>query len=228
VLEVGSGYGEAAMLWVEDQLAASGVAPRILGLNITPEHVELARRRLGDRPRCQPHVSFAVGDAVSARLGAARFDKVIALECAFHFRTRERFFANAYEMLKPGGTLALTDFVMFPATAGRIAACRRLFSARVVDALLRPTADLLEMPMENLCTAEEYRQQLERAGFGAVRIERLYERSTLPFVAHCRRRLRAIASQNLPDTRAFCWLMRLYLWLLPTSDYLLVVARKGS
>lgn len=228
VLEVGSGYGEAAMLWVEDRLQAEGTAPRVRGLNITPEHVELANQRLRQRPSCEPYVSFAVGDAVSAALGEGRFDKVIALECAFHFRTRARFLENAYKMLKPGGTLAVTDLVLFPATAQRIQRIRRVFPPRIFESILRRVTDFLDQPMENLCTAQEYRQLLGEVGFHNIRIETLYARSTVPFIAYCRRRLRTIARQQIPDTLAFRWLMQLYLLLLPTSDYLLIVASKPT
>jgi SAM-dependent methyltransferase len=45
-------------------------------------------------------------------------DVVIALECAFHFRTRQRFFREARRVLRPGGRLVTADIIPMPAAEG--------------------------------------------------------------------------------------------------------------
>jgi SAM-dependent methyltransferase len=40
-----------------------------------------------------------------------RFDRVLAVECAFHFSSRAGFFAEAARVLAPSGILVMSDFV---------------------------------------------------------------------------------------------------------------------
>jgi ubiquinone/menaquinone biosynthesis C-methylase UbiE len=56
----------------------------------------------------------------------ASVDRVVALECAFHFSTREEFFREAFRVLRRGGAIATADLLARP---GRHALGARLFAA---------------------------------------------------------------------------------------------------
>jgi cyclopropane fatty-acyl-phospholipid synthase-like methyltransferase len=50
-------------------------------------------------------------DAANPDFAPDSFDQIISIEAAFHFNTRAQFIKNAYEILKPGGSITFTDIL---------------------------------------------------------------------------------------------------------------------
>ena len=181
VLDVGFGFGAQDVYWM------TRFAPReIVGVNITGPQVAAARRRvaaagLADR------IHLYHASATELPLPDQAFDVVVALECAFHFRTRERFFSEAHRVLRPGGRLVTADIIPRAGALDRpsLAALGWHFVATRFD-----------MPRVNAYPASEYRRRLRGAGFSQAEVASIRDRVYAPLQRALTRDRRVLARQH--------------------------------
>ena len=192
VLDVGCGLGESTMLLADRLRGDDAGESRLVGLDLTAEHIAGARARgHGDTPE------FVVASAVDLPFPAASFDRVLALECAFHFPDRTEFFAQAHRVLRPGGVLGMADVLVSPGFARTLRASDRVVPRRARDALHTLAADMLKMPTENLIDLASYLGQLRRAGFTVRSVEDISARVFPYFARHWRQAQDPVAQEKL-------------------------------
>lgn len=171
VLDVGYGFGDQDMHW-----ARRYRPERIIGLNVTASQVAIARDRvaaagLADR------VDLRLGSATAMPIESGSVDRVVALECAFHFDTREAFIREAWRVLRPGGSLAVADIIPMPMAGGRIARLQQRLSWWLV-------ASKFAIPPANVYTGPHYHALLALHGFERIHIESIRDRVYAPLHAY--------------------------------------------
>jgi cyclopropane fatty-acyl-phospholipid synthase-like methyltransferase len=163
ILDVGCGLGA-----VTSYLTRHYHPARILGINLSEKQIQHCRSRY-------PDLTFEVMDAASLRLPDGTFDRVLSVEAAFHFRTRAGFLREAHRVLKPGGSIAITDLIpSIPSAIG--------------EWMLPP-----ENRLEDL---DAYRALWRDAGFPDPRIRDVTDRCWRSYCSHLERQAAARADRG--------------------------------
>lgn len=168
VLDAGCGFGGTIAL-LNERMAGLTLA----GLNVDPR--QLARAAATVRARPGNAIAFQAGDACALPYADASFDRVLAVECIFHFPSRPAFLREARRVLKPGGALVLSDFVPAPAFAPL---CRLATLPRVARLSIFGRSDVT-------CTQAGYARLAATAGL-APPVWRDVTAQTLPTYAFLR------------------------------------------
>lgn len=171
VVDVGFGFADQDLFWMR----AYGPA-HITGLNITASQVEVARRRVAEIG-LSDRIELLEASATDMPLPSESFDKVLALESAFHFDTRARFFEEAYRVLRPGGRLVLADIIQTP---------RETRPARrfVQDFNWRMLKSKWDVPEANAVDQAGYVGKLEATGFRDVDLRSIRSDVFTPLFRH--------------------------------------------
>ncbi len=99
LLEVGCGRGGGTAFLLHH------FAPKsVVGLDISDNAIELCNKRYQD-----PRLTFTVGDAEDLPFPEASFDRVVNIESAFCYPSREAFYASVFRVLRPGGFFLYAD-----------------------------------------------------------------------------------------------------------------------
>jgi arsenite methyltransferase len=150
VLDLGSGAGFDCFLAAREV----GEKGRVIGVDMTPEMVEKARENA--RKGGYNNVEFRLGEIENLPVRDGAVDIVLS-NCVINLSTeKERVFAEAYRVLKPGGKAAISDIVLRGDLPEDIAGSLSAYAGCIAGAIRK----------------EEYLRLMEAAGFRDVQVVR--------------------------------------------------------
>jgi trans-aconitate methyltransferase len=143
VLDVGCGLGG-----ISQYLTRYYAPENITAINIDAAQLEICRRHV-------PGVQFVQMDAAKMAF-AGQFDRIISVEAAMLFSSRTEFFARAYDALKPGGYLAMSDPLAYrhpPRISGADEYAERLVTAGFCEVTAMDIGREVMLPYRQYCLA---------------------------------------------------------------------------
>jgi len=102
-LGCGCGYGCAKMMETYSP-------KRLIGIDITPEQVEISHQIHHEAFEQYPNLSFIIASAERTTLPSSSIDKIYSVEAIHHFQSIPNFAKEALRILKPGGIIVFTTF----------------------------------------------------------------------------------------------------------------------
>jgi len=140
ILDVACGLGGSTK-----RLAQTYAPEMITGINISDAQIADARA-------LAPGCTFRVMDATKLDFPDNHFDAVVCIEAACHFDTRDKFLKEAYRVLKPGGSLALSDTLFHTSPNSLLSKFGQVPSGNLIPSIA------------------DYRASLAAAGFVAIEV----------------------------------------------------------
>lgn len=156
LLDVAPGMG------TQDIYLSQNFSPSSIdGLDVTWGHIEHGRRRAREA-QLEDRVRFHHGTAIELPFPDGSFTHVLSIEGPEHFDTREKFLHEARRVLRPGGIIAMADFIVKNPP-------RNPLEKLVAEAARK----LWQVPRANVYQAAVYKRKMQEAGFEDIEIQEI-------------------------------------------------------
>ena len=169
VLDTGFGCGDQLLVWLEQFNIK-----KLAGINLSVSQTQYANEKvnatnLSQDICCQLKTGDVCCDTAWQGLDD-KFDRIIALDCIYHFEDKPSYFSQCEKHLKEDGALVVTDLLLNSPT---LKVWYKL--------ILKCICYFSHIPFKNIKTIEAYQQELQALGLQLVKNEDIGAKVLLPF-----------------------------------------------
>jgi cyclopropane fatty-acyl-phospholipid synthase-like methyltransferase len=185
ILDVGCGYGKQDFM-IYDILVSKSPRFKITALDLSKKQVDFAnkvRRRKGIPKK---KLTFMEGDAhclleyfnspnrSPSKNNNKKFDRILSIESAFHYKDRPLFFNSVSKLLTKDGIFVISDIMLKDTYTPTI----------MTRCFLDFAKDFLCIPEQNLIKAQKWRAQVEENGLKVVELYDITDKTFVPYYSH--------------------------------------------
>ena len=217
-LDVGCGCGDQ-VFYFKDRFSVC----EIVGIDIVPKQISIAQKRLRTRKAAvgDQKIAFFATDAVRMPISfEGKFSKVLCLDSAYHFSTREQFLYTANLCMTHNGKIGLIDICLLSEWSSY---------SLMERTSLYIVSSLFHIPIANMGTVKDYETCLRKSGFSVERFEDISESVVPGFVEFVKRHQIILGSIALVKP----WIgLKIASWMLNSSyvrnvfGFFCIVAKK--
>jgi cyclopropane fatty-acyl-phospholipid synthase-like methyltransferase len=191
ILDVGCGYGTQDFNWIKKL----GKNSYIHAVDISETQIKYANRlkkkwKRDKKIDIKNRLKFMVGDA--HYLPYDKFNRIISLESAFHYKNRQLFFNNVFNLLEHGGIFIISDIILNINTNTNNNIFTNLF--------IQIASDFLCIPQTNLIGKNIWTNQITNTGLKIVELYDITDRTFIPYYKFFV--YEYIKNKNLPEFMA--------------------------
>ena len=169
LLDTGFGCGDQLLLWIQEFNVQT-----LYGLNLSHSQTQFAKAKITNIPFnenviCEINVADCCQEASWQTLDND-FQRIIALDCIYHFSHKTQYFSLCEQHLVDEGVLVVSDLLLIKE---HLPIWHKF--------LLKSICGLSHIPYENVKTFDQYQQQLADSGLTITRHKDISKQVLLPF-----------------------------------------------
>jgi len=185
ILDVGCGYGKQDFL-LHNMLSSSS---KIVALDLSEKQIDFANNYRKRKKISKKQLKFVQCDAhcLIDKFFCKKFNRIISIESAFHYKDRHLFFKSVSSLLTKDGLFVISDIML-----------KNTYKPSIINKLfLNIACDFLCIPEKNLIKMNEWKKQVKKSNLKIVKFYDITDKTFVPYYKFFFEKY--IKNQNLPD-----------------------------